>query len=366
MAQAYSQIRRELQRRLGGKRLRVAIWNDLVHEGFVRQVAKGLPIDVLVRLYEHKEEDYFPAKQPRRRSQGEVAADRQAQALAQIVAHTLDWIVPTMAEFREDYLGGQRLRFEEVAAWIKEQATREGVPAAGAIAVPVSKDNDYLPAVSGRDARSYYRDWLARELQRLADDPNCELPARRRSDPLRLSFETTSRTQSIAIRADGVLAALKAIAGTILTIHTGWKEADAVTFILTERIPLIPLGQRGVRLGLFPAASQIDLQINPRLSPREAASFYAPLRARFVKGRARPMGDRHLALAVFAHRSVWGEEEISWIEARRRWNTEYPKWRYEPAGDPHARMFSLEARAAWTGVTGSRWPDRRRNWRCPA
>jgi hypothetical protein len=85
-----------------------------------------------------------------------------------------------------------------------------------------------------------------------------------------------------------------------------------------------------------------------------------------MRGRDRPFGnDKPLALAVFVEETRFAGH--GWVELREQWNARYeerhPDWRFDPAIDPAARRFALEARGAWRTVTGSTWPDRRKRYR---
>ena len=129
-ADPYREIRAALRRELDRKRLRDGIWKDLVHWGFAEQVLRGSrTIEWLANAYRIKEEDYHP--QRRARPHREPPADRRAQALAQIVAFRLDWLLPAMALFRERHLEGGHLSVEEMAGWITGQAAAEGPPLDG-------------------------------------------------------------------------------------------------------------------------------------------------------------------------------------------------------------------------------------------
>ena len=365
MIEPYQRVRTALRRELRRKRLRDGIWNDLVHWGQVDQVLRGsLTIKDLAQRYLIKEEDYFPQRS--RRTPRELPSDKRAQALAQIVAVRIEWGLPVMALFRERHLDGRYLTFEEMAAWIRSQGAAEGPPTTASLAVPVASYGDF-PAGTREERRAWHLAWLRRETERVTADPDCELPPSRVGFPQSLSFfGPARRLERLEIRGDGVLAWLKQIAETIVgSEHPGWNEAEAVLFILTGDIPAVPLGRVAYATAVVPAASHITMEISPRLSPREVAALYGEMRDRILLGRDKPFADRHLALAVFVERTRSSRQ--SWVELRRQWNEGcqelHPEWRYEPAADPEARGFALEARTAWRRITGSTWSDRRRGRR---
>ena len=252
------EIRAALRGELGRDRLRPRIWADLVTSRHVQLVAEGrATVERLAAAYLLKEEIYFPEPKARRRR--ELPTDRRAQALAQIVAHRLDTLVPQAAAFRDRHLNGQFLPLKEMTDWIKAQAASEVLP------------------------------------------PEAPYAMRRT-----LAFlSPTRRLVELEIRSDGVLAELKEIATTLVkTYHTGWDEAEAVVFILTKAIPPIPLGRSAVKFGVVPSASHITLVVSPRLAPREVAAFYSEIRGGIGLGRDKPFAVKHLALAVFVERTM--------------------------------------------------------------
>ena len=169
-----------------------------------------------------------------------------------------------MALFRERHLAGRYLTLEELAAWIRSQGVAEGPPTAASLAVPVASYGDY-PAGTREERRAWHLAWLRRETERVTADPDCELPPSRVGFPQTLSFfRPTRRLERLEIRGDGVLAWLKQIAETIVeSEHPGWNEAEAVLFILTGRIPPVPLGRVAYATAVVPAASHITMEISP-------------------------------------------------------------------------------------------------------
>lgn len=360
----HAEIRRLLLSELGGSRLRDGIWRDLVHSRYVELVAEGTwTIERLAQVYLTKEEDLYPPKRkPRHRTaERKVAPRKRGEALSLILAVLLDVLLREAIAFHEKYFDGNYyLSLKEAVAWIEAQAEREGPVMADSMVVPVDSETAYRPLPPGREGRDNYLEWLARETARVSSDPNCELPRLRGAGSLRLSYPTPSWDfETIQIRGDGALAELKAVADTLRDSYPAWDEPAALLFILTELVPAIPLSRTGVRFGLMPATSHIDLMVSSQLSPREVAALYANTRRGLAIHRDRSHDYKHLALAVFAGRQVVGQYG-SWPQLRDEWNRLYPEMAYQEEKDPQARAFSLAVRSAWKAVTGLSWRDRRK------
>ena len=362
----FEEIRRALRRELGRKRLRKGLWTDMVHSRYVQLVAEGRwTIQRLAQVYERREETLFPPTRPRREVVREVGPDKRAEALAQIVALEAEVMAFGVLDFRKWFLGGKLLPFEEIPRWIKEQAAAEGPPAPTYLSVPVAAENNYDPHILLHHSREDYAAWLEREAARVSADANCELPVGWRSNPQTLTFPAPrGRSEIINIRGDGTLALLKWFAYALsgASLFAGWAEQQSVAFILCGAIPRIPKARVSLKYAIVRAASHIDLEVSPRLAPKEVGAVYAEARSRFQATIDRPMDDKHLALAVFAQRTLYAGplSGVSWRALRERWNSLHPEWHFATEDDPQARRFALEARLAWTRLTGETWPKARK------
>jgi hypothetical protein len=130
-----------------------------------------------------------------------------------------------------------------------------------------------------------------------------------------------------------------------------------VGFILSGAIPPLDRLRARTRKGLYAAASRILLDVDPRTSSKEVAAFYNRLRVGWVRGRDRPMSDKHLALAIFTDANWRGG--ASWFEFYERWNAEHTEGD-ELHSAVGAKQFAVECRDAWERVTGELWPGSER------
>jgi hypothetical protein len=360
-----AEIRKELGRALGRQRLRTGLWTHLVHWGFVARVARGeWTIDRLATIYETSEETLYPARRARQQVVREFTPGLRADALAEMLA--IDAMVPFsgVKDFRERFLDGKALALREVDEWVHQQAAIEGAAADSYLSVPVSRDNPLWIHPGIEQSCDEYARWLEREAARLRETPDCELPGSQASSRPTLTYiSADNREHQVKIRGHGPLAYLKMIAyGRSQQFSGSWTEAEAVTFILTNLRPNVVGMTLKAPFAAFPAAAaQIKIRVNPRVPPRDLAKAYAKARLRYVAERDRTMTPKHLTLAVFVHGRRFAT--TPWVKMREEWNKAYPKWRFGVATDPEARRFALEARTAWSRVSGDRWPDRRKRSR---
>jgi hypothetical protein len=214
-------------------------------------------------------------------------------------------------------------------------------------------DHGRLPLRISREA---YAAWLEEEAQRVRQDPGCELPEQAADGARLLRYATPvdRRPRLERIRGDGVLAELLAIAEGLRGHFDAWNVEDAVSFVLSGATP--PLAKVRLRTRasrLYPAASRITLEIDPRTQPDTVKSHYQALRERYPGARDREMSAENLALAVFVECN-W-RPKIRWEEMLSLWNETHPEgdelhW----PGD--SRQFKTRCQRVWQQLTGASWP----------
>lgn len=352
-------LRAELRRR-GVRRLRSSIWQDLVTSRIVEVAMRdrGGGIKGLADAYFRKLQIYYAPRVARSTVVREVADDgARARVLSEMLAPLIRGICRVDA-FREQVLAGKLLAPEELSAWIKAQAEREGPPIGYYVTIPapIREPHGWL---ASHDVAAYAI-WLAGRAKRVAEEPESELPRGQTLGSLDLEYGPPGGCgEAIVIRGDGMLALLKSVVSGIMGVcaYTGWSERSAVTFVLCGVVPVPPKALVGVHYGTYPAATRIELTVSANMSPAEVAALYQEVRASERGDLERAMDDKHLALALFVDKAR--ESGPRWKETRRRWNEAYPDWCYAEAKDPHARRFALEARRTWSRVTGEAWRDAR-------
>lgn len=301
-----------------------------------------------------------------------VGPDRRSRTLAGMVAHAVVWgtlaervararrrrgvpVTPgvrEVGEFRRRFLRDRLLAGDEIAPWVEEQLGREGPPASAYLRVPIFDDDIATRPLAG--FAKTYADFLCQAAKRLREGGDAELPAAVVSEPLSLSYGPPGGSiGSARIRGDGVLAELKAVATILCDRLGGWREDEAVGFVLAAVAPPLDKLRATSRDGLYQAASRITLDCDPRLTRHEVADLYEDLRRRWLKGGDLLMTERGLALAAFTDRH-WGSG-VRWADLLALWNLAHPAGDELHYGRP-LNQFATECRVFWERVTGEPWP----------
>ena len=271
--------------------------------------------------------------------------------------------------FREGVLGGRLIAPEAIPQWVADHRSAEGPPAAGYILFPLPptgspkdhsyRQDDWLRRLAFRQVRD--RDglvrWLRAEADALAaiDDP--ELPGGSTQGPETLSFFAPgSPVQTVTIRRDGELAALKGVVGGPigLTKRFAWAEHHAVAFVLSGWVPPFFKWRSRYRFGDMPALDRVSLEIDPRMSSGQVVALYNEARGSERATRDAAPAPKSLALAQFTQ--TWAGSD-RWPALQTKWNedqTHPAEWHYKDRHD-QGRRFALDCRRAWTRLTQQPW-----------
>ncbi len=244
---------------------------------------------------------------------GEMARDdgHRRYALSRLLALDAEGL-PEVVAFRAHHLEGGVLDWEELGAWVREQAGAEGPPSQY-VEVALPSDATVRAAVGGMVAESAV--------------PVGELPIEGgvRVKLLKFGLPGGAYVQGVPVRAGGVLDELRRL-GARLVRSYGWTEDQATVFVLSGVTPLLA----GIRLETdiqteHPAASRITLTVDPVVSPGEVLATYSELRQKVLKGTHRPLSEKHQKLAVFAAERRPG---ATWAEIMKAWNHAHEEFKY--------------------------------------
>ena len=208
-------------------------------------------------------------------------ADSTSRAFAAIAAED-----PDITRFRQNHLGGNTLRREQVDGWVG--ATRKADRAA-----------------AGRRGANG--------------------PAPRDRTEVVLTF-TVATPRALFVPAAGILAELAQL-GEALSDRYSWRQEIAVGYVLTglgsPRVSPISVTRR--HYDCPGPAQRIELQIEPGVTPEELAQYWQAIRRTISSTPFRPQSEKHETLAAF---SLGQPEELSWAELQTRWNRKHPGWAY--------------------------------------
>jgi hypothetical protein len=212
-----------------------------------------------------------------------------------------------LKEFRKEHLGGEPLPLREVKEWVLQKGAGDGIPTTWA--------NDVLlpPASKPQFDQGMITIPIDGAVQ-------CMGLA---TKYLRYPMPDHS-VSCVPVRAGGTLHILHQLATTLSqTFH--WTEAEAVMLVLTDEVPPVEPAKWQVHWSTIPCLSRITLTIDPALSPRQVESLYRRVRGQVLDGRYRNLTRKHALLAAF--KTTFSELKLS--DLMRKWNAEYPRWRYK-------------------------------------
>jgi len=214
--------------------------------------------------------------------------------------------------FRERYLGGGVLAWENLGAWIAGQAEAQGSPSQY-VEIVLPPGTTLRPTLAGLVAETS----TALGEARIEGGLSAKL--------LRYGLPGGKWVQVAPVRAGSVLDELRRLSQRLASDYS-WKEDQATVFVLSGVTPLVA----GIRLETsvqteHPAASRVTLVIDPLLSPQAVLETYSELRHKVLEGSYRPLREKHLRLAVFAAER---RPPAKWAEVMQAWNQENEGQRY--------------------------------------
>lgn len=333
-------IRRKVEGILG-RSVPEGYWRWAVERDYLTDYELTGDISVLVDLFrgllEADEQNRAEARKKAEETRT-VPPDERLRYLADILAVEAARL-PEVVRFRETYLGGRLLPFEEVEDWIKRTQAADGP---GSVWYTIALRRDHVVKDDGVFPR--LRDLLA-TLAQLPEEELNRFISGAKVETIDYIVPTSQHVRRVPIQHDGTLYRLKLVA-RLLEGHYGWSEAHGVVFTLTGLTPPIPKARvttPGIVMGPH---GRIKLELDPRLSSDEVRDIYAQARSQVFKGRDRPMSKRHLELALFLVKNPYH----TWREMCELWNRQYPQWAYSIW-----QNFSRDARAAYRRLTGRNW-----------
>lgn len=334
------ELRAWVETRLGGP-VDDRIWRLLVKDRYVDEALNPEFRNVRGLLERYRELEALKGhREPAVREPREVRLppDKRLIALSEILAAEASRL-PEVLRFRQEVLGGQLIPREQVPSWIEQKAEEDG-GGTHRVEIPLPPGHE-LPDPMGKLSP----EWL-RRLADTIEKHGLRIYCGFRPDTLSypgLPGEDWARR--VPVRHDGVLGRLKRIAGQLCKRYPPWQEAQAVAFVLSGAIPLVPIGRVTYHLSSHMPA-RMTMMVDPRLSKEEVADLYARHRRKLFQGQDKPMTEKHLRLAVFLAENPTS----TWAERMLKWNASYPQWGYK-----NYRTFCRDALAAYERVRGHKF-----------
>ena len=317
------------------------IWDFMVHENYVSQAEQedGLAwlAQKILRLLAPPDESNSSEKTKiktsrRQRRDATVSARRRATSCLLAAIARKDEQVKA---FRGKFLKGMLLKPEEVEAWLKKNKDQGRYRHAVVLSLPMETD-----------------------LGLLAVRPTCEFPlallkGNRMENLAPIDLLSYMRIGSdsvfrIPVGRDGSLRLLYQLTERLAKFFN-WNPADALMFVLTDRIPPVnmytiaatwpPSSEMSSGFeGLRPIAclGRVTITVDPLTTPREVSELYSPLRAKLLKRKPKQLSEKQMHLAGFT-----AEHDTLDPGIMKAWNVEYSKWKYR-----RFSIFSRDSRRA--------------------
>lgn len=328
----------ELELQQEGEEIDQGIWKVLVERRLVGEAQQGLlPIENLADKHvEYRDVLRSQGQQrPRqRRSEQEIhklPTDARLEVLSDILSQRATQ-EPDIVAFRASALGGSLLPWENVDAWIKEQAKKDG-PFTWYLSVAVPEGYQLRQDKSGI----------------ILTEPPLTVSQEAAGwglDTRRLEYAVPGNpsVRHVPTRLWGVLDILRTLSERLAEKYS-WQRSQATIFVLTG-IPVALSRGRVTKSLRFPygVTSRLTIEIDPRVSPKEVLALYREHRKELLGGRYQPMDRKHLELARFYE----GRGKGPWRADMAEWNgAQAPEWRYSDW-----RNFRRDCVHAWERLFG--------------
>ena len=306
-------VRKALEVELGFS-LTEAEWTHLVEEAYVREILSGERTINRLANDVRKFISIWGGQQLPARTVAPMLGDKAPKDVTELRRHVLSDLLAKQAEdedfvrhFRQEILAGKLLGDEEVAAWIEEQANRDGRATRYAL-IPLPESADIAVMPDGVSLKSLPESY-----------PVVNLEAR----VLEYAIPGNAWVHRIPTAQDGVLDRLRVVSEHLAGRYP-WQNAQATLFVLTGKVPLVQYIEASCRWSSRSVCSRITLTVDPTIKPDVVADYYSKIRRQMVR-RHRPQTEKHLQLAYFA---VTRPQDEKWSQTMDRWNQTYPQWKF--------------------------------------
>lgn len=281
-------------------------WSLLEDDGHVREYDSGaVDLDHLVERVKRLRQAI--GESPARERTIEVAeagklarrATTRAQALSALLAVQAAQD-PSVVDFRRKELRSHLVKPERVGEWVERRK---------------SEPSELLTVDAKRPDQTLKRSRLV----------------------LEYAVAPSLYVQHVAVALHSSLDWLRRVSESLAS-RFAWWPAQGSLFVLTGLVPIIPpIRSTTTRRLPITATSRITLEIDPTLTPREVAGYYATARKGLLGRRSRRMSEKHLRLAIYAATHKDG----TWAERMLGWNIENPDRPYT-----HSTNFQRDAASA--------------------
>jgi hypothetical protein len=326
-----------------------AIWEYLVNESYVGEVIDGFS-DAMKNLVDtyHKLENLKAKTSVPKKIVKEIPPDQRGVALSKILAVEAAE-EPDVIKFREQFLGGKTLTWDEAISWIEEQHRKDGRPTKW-VSLPIPKNIDICVS-------DITLNWL-NEITKTSPKERRLWSVSYEVKLLEYVLPESPWVQHIPIAMNGTLDHLRLVSERLAKKYK-WQPAAATIFILAGVLYVMPKARITTKTNMYyPALSSISIELLPSVPVNEISKLYANARKKLLgPGRRDPAITQkwRAELAVFVAEHNDGR---SWRDVMELWNKKHP---VSPSGERRAGQayenpstFARDGRQAYEKITGKR------------
>jgi len=242
-----------------------------------------------------------------------------------------------VSEYRNSFLNEKVMPRERIEPWIIQKAKTEGKPTRFLHGLPLENEQ---------------RVTLAKDGNVRVSPPFKEVSYAQSSKGHFISYwsDEGGEIKRVPVRVGGVLDKLRLLSYE-LSLELGWEPQEAVTFILSDYVPI----REGITVEVHinskqPLANRIQLDIDPTMSPKQVAQAYSQTRKDFFKNQRRQTLKSQTLALFHAKYVVHTERRLNRRDQLREWNKFCSKgrgwesdWQYQESNLDNFQRDSLNA-----------------------
>jgi hypothetical protein len=356
-----SEQREWLAKRLGLEEVLDPLWEDLVHDEYVKFALEGGKDerDDLLRVARRRLSLHRRLKRSKKRSTPlEVAtkpktepgfyANERALATAEAIAEQA-MHEDRVRQFREQYLGGSSLSVPDAQGLLHSPAAALLSPGElDELGIPIVGHESTMVDHQERPSDGFVQVEVVLDIEWSGKRKQVKRTWHWRDDHVRrdlalVAVDATGQHREIEVWTRSVLDQLREVSEWLVTWY-GWEAGPAAWFVLSGTPPRPEPLEASISVQLFPSHTRgrVTISVEPWVPADVVEQTYRTIQRDLLGRENRPLSVRNLMLLRTvlkverdAERNGAGGSHLSWAAVMQQWNTEHPeqhykqRWRFE-------------------------------------